>query len=94
MASTRTRCARCSRPGRASAVTLQPAFQQASAPLVERLDLLRNIDLAMRNETSQLINPVYSKQRGLRAPFVLLKDRLLRPRRTTRSRRWTWRSDS
>ncbi len=35
-------------PGPAVTRDVLPAFQQAAAPLVERLDLLRNIDLAMR----------------------------------------------
>jgi murein DD-endopeptidase MepM/ murein hydrolase activator NlpD len=36
-------------PGPAITRESLPAFQQVSAPLVERLDLLRNIDLAMRD---------------------------------------------
>jgi murein DD-endopeptidase MepM/ murein hydrolase activator NlpD len=40
-------------PGPSITRELQPAFQQAAAPLVERLDLLRNIDLAMRDETAE-----------------------------------------
>jgi murein DD-endopeptidase MepM/ murein hydrolase activator NlpD len=40
-------------PGPSITRELQPAFVQAAAPLIERLDLLRNIDLAMRDETAE-----------------------------------------
>ncbi len=40
-------------PGPSITRELEPAFQRASAPLVERLDLLRNIGLAMRDDGTE-----------------------------------------
>jgi len=39
-------------PGPAVTRELMPSFHEASAPLVERLNLLRNIDLAMRDDAA------------------------------------------